>query len=330
MSNSGYKGKISKAFYGGVEIPREKIFIGGLPLLGSTSKLNKFFTVQDYDIKTSSDGISWTTLIQNSSYGTFLRIAYWNGFYIIATTNGVYTLPVNAPPNTPLTKVLNQTLSDVAMDLKADNGVILLTLRQKVIRSTDAINWKVVFDDEVQGWYRFNYPRLEFGNGVWVLSLQMDPSTSSYRAYSVDNGLTWNVQGTSDNLMLSAVFGNGVFLKTGAGAWVPGELSTINYSVNGISWSRANKATILRQIGYFAFSEKDNKWVCLIVNQGGWLYLDANYNPSSVIPSNILFCSIAYGNDKLLASDYYGSIYEHTNNTWNFLASNIGNKIYFL
>ena len=162
-------------------------------------------------IRTSSDGISWASLIVPTNFVTLNSIAYGNGVYVassgtrlMVSSNAVdWTVNANATGN----------------DITFGDGMFVLVGMEtfytgKILTSTNGVDWDLRRNDigaQLTG--------VTFGDGTFV-------AVGTGHTVVSTNGVTW-----TDNIVnmqpVEVTYGDGVFVATGA---------NLRTSLNGSSW----------------------------------------------------------------------------------------------
>lgn len=141
---------------------------------------------------------------------------------------------------------------------------------------------------------------IAYGNGVYVALIYNNSDGFTYVSRSSDL-LTWTVPIAPfpSTRMRDITFGNGIFVIVGDGSSYTSTTGQVNYSSDGITWSRSNSSTA-----------PTNAWQKVIY--GGGVFVATSNNGvfmksidaitwTTVVVPNRYWTSIAYGNGKFVA-----------------------------
>jgi hypothetical protein len=196
-------------------------------------------------VRTSTDGISWTTTHPNDSFG---GVAFGNGHFVaasrspIVSTDGMaWTSGITADFRDPGDNSLIWSVRRFAFLPYGTNGVFLAVASgntgRDVLRSTD----------NGQTWVRpttlpstcaninSEYGGITFGGGIAVI---VDEQGNACR--STDGGDTWTASTTGAALVIS----HGVW--TGSEFWYWGDDQSLLKSADGKTWTKTPMATPMR------------------------------------------------------------------------------------
>jgi hypothetical protein len=169
-------------------------------------------------VRTSPNGITWTTRISSILNSEIQNIAYGNNLFVataVDNANGQIMTSPNGTTWTTRSVSTNRRLNGAAYG----NGIWVIVCSDSVgatggsiITSYDGITWTV------QSAVIYNFA-IEFANGIFT--------TGTHYSY---DGINWNTTGlTVSGFIDSITYGNGYFIAVNG--------NQILYSENGISWT---------------------------------------------------------------------------------------------
>lgn len=211
---------------------------------------NQFIAlIQDGNIATSLDGLTWQVSTSLSSSYSWQDIAYGNGYYVAVASDFIISGGTRISYSTDLI-----SWSDV--QVPASSGLYDITFGNNTFVATDGGS-RVVYASSPTSWtgtdVGWSSPtHIEYLNGIFFVP------TSSNIYYSYD-GASWNTNSTSlitnggsGYSWGSVSFLDGKFVAVGDGKWPdepdPGS-GVAAYSTDGINWTRGTGSIVRCSVG---------------------------------------------------------------------------------
>ncbi len=188
-------------------------------------------------IHSSVDGVTWTAVSDGTISGA-RDMAYGNGVYVAVGNTGSRWTSADAVTWTLVTSGGNALTS-----VRFLNGVFIAAgiTSNALVSADDGATW----DTYSTG--NSNKRDSAYGNSIWVMS-----GANGAMASSPDS-INWTLRAagsSSFNIFEAVIFANGLFVTVGGG--IDGEVSEIQTSSNGITWTRRFSVSTM---GTDSFSE---------------------------------------------------------------------------
>jgi hypothetical protein len=199
---------------------------------------NNTFVAAGYagQVRTSTDGITWTTRTLASLVPTSVRTStFGNGTFVVAGNNGL--LDSSTDGVTWTTRTSQFGIDVISSSAFGNNIFVIGGFTGKISTSTDGISWttrtSAVFNNLIT-------QELAFGNNLFVAG------TNGGTVATSTDGATWTSRISPFNTQITGLtFGNNLFLISSTS----GQLAT---STDGITWTTRN-STVSGQINAIGF-----------------------------------------------------------------------------
>lgn len=189
-------------------------------------------------VRSSSDGIVWTTRSSASPATNFSACTYENGLFVIVGETGVINTSTDAVTWTRRSVASANQINAVAYG----GGLYVLAGDNEIIAtSTNAITWTLRSTSlgSTSDFYGITY-----GNGEFII-VGNSGSTADTSILTSADGITWTVRSPSvTSRQLNAVtYGNNLYVAVG-------EVNVIMTSTNAITWTTRSPATGMASQNY--------------------------------------------------------------------------------
>ena len=244
------------------------------------------------NIYSSSDGINWTAPTQSVMYP--YSIAYGNGMFVAlpAPSYGVSGSFGSSADGVTWTRGSSQPESNIWRSVTYGNGIFVGvsdTGTNRVITSTDGINWTARTAIEADPWMSITY-----GNNLFVAVA----GSGTNIVMTSPDGITWTKRTVAAATALKSVtYGNGLFV-----AVVSNVTDKVITSSDGINWTAANISGLgLTSITYGSgiFAAIGIYGVATSLDGITWAnkvtYDSAIYPYTNIFYANNLFLTFRYG-----------------------------------
>jgi hypothetical protein len=225
-------------------------------------------------VKTSSDGITWTSHAAAVDNG-WQSITYGNGLFVAVSWSGIGNRVMTSPDGVTWTS-RTSAADNAWLSVTYGNGLFVAVAcgswcgspnpYQLVMTSPDGINWTLQTTQDDIDWRSVTY-----GNSLFV-------AVSNSRVMTSPDGITWTTRdnGTkSSNLWNSVFYGNGLFIALANGISDNHSLMT---SLDGIIW-------ITRPVAA-------NNWKDLVYGDGLFIAISCGTICSSDDPEHNIMLSV--------------------------------------
>ena len=241
-------------------------------------------------IKTSSDGITWTTRTSNTNKNLF-NIVFVNNLFVVVGSEGAILTSPDGITWTSQTSGINDTLRGIAYGFNTFVAVGYSNTSAVILTSTDGISWTSRTTSETNALYNIAYGNNMFlavgNNGVILSSL---------------DGITWTSQSSGESMtLLKVTSGDNIFIVLGASA----QNNVILISQDGIEWNATN--IVSTQINGISFAGD------FFIAGGNNAVIIKSYNINKVnlisdlAPDSDMTFNLEVGNNDILYSDDNGN-----------------------
>lgn len=247
---------------------------------------NKFIVATEVagNIYTSSDGISWGSLI--ATVGAQVEtISFGAGLYVTGNTNGqMYSSP------DLITWTLRATLTNVAVHriIFAGGqfiGVSRDSTHNLIATSPDGITWTARTTPMASDWRSVAY------NGSLYVAVSFGG-----KVMTSSDGITWTLGSCPASQWTGVAFGNGIFVATGTGAAMT--------SPDGTTWTARTAAS---GAAYYSLVYGSNLFVAVALGTDTMTSPDGITWTLSAATQNSLWTALAFGNNTFVGAGYNNS-----------------------
>lgn len=257
--------------------------------------------IQQSDVFTSTDGLSWIT---RDVFSTSISDAvYANNLWVAAGNSGSIRI------STDLQTWVGQDTRFAINTIATDNSKFLLGLNNNnIISTTDGISWITASSSMGNA----SVLSIAYGNGVWVASGTIGKNQTS------TNGINWTTSASTSNNFVSSAYGNGLWVRISGF----GELNT---STDGVTWATITSILYSNLSSNASIAYGNGIWVGSRAGLIGsstdtitWTTRLSNFG-------NTAISKIHYGNGLWIAVGTNGQIRTSSDAiTWNTVTSNFG------
>lgn len=243
-------------------------------------------------LRTSTDGITWTTRTVNFGTSTILSGAFGNSTYVIGGAAAQIRTSTNGTTWTTRTSAITGDIR--AMDF--GNGIFVAgTFSGTLQTSTDGITWT----SRTSGFGTSAIRDIVYGDGIFVAV------GSAAKISTSTDGITWTsrvstlVAADSHNI-LSVAYGNGKYVGSTENAE-----NKLVISTDAITWTSVSVVNVTTQINRIRFGNG------VFVAGGSSLAISSlTGNQWELLsPTGIEFTSVGYGNNLFLIGASSGALY---------------------